>query len=147
MARYKKASFEISVFWDFNWKLLWFIYKFFYKNLVYEKHEAQMSKILWFFKNHTEPVQSLHPHNKILLPFFVFMTIILPAFFKANLKCDLIDQKWLKILTIYLSLFACNVSLSCHTHLCELRNKTCFLCLHSLGKTEANVWENSMADQ
>ena len=28
-----------------------------------------------------------------------------------------------------------------------LRNKTCFLCLHSLVKTEANVWENSRADQ
>ena len=28
-----------------------------------------------------------------------------------------------------------------------LRNKTCFLCLHSLVKTEVNVWENSRADQ
>ena len=28
-----------------------------------------------------------------------------------------------------------------------LRNKTCFACLHSLVKTEANVWENSRADQ
>ena len=28
-----------------------------------------------------------------------------------------------------------------------LRNKTCFPCLHSLVKTEANVWENSRADQ
>ena len=31
--------------------------------------------------------------------------------------------------------------------LLQLRNKTCFLCLHSLMKTEANVWENSRADQ
>ena len=29
----------------------------------------------------------------------------------------------------------------------HLRNKTCFPCLHSLVKTEANVWENSRADQ
>ena len=29
----------------------------------------------------------------------------------------------------------------------QLRNKTCFPCLHSLVKTEANVWENSRADQ
>ena len=28
-----------------------------------------------------------------------------------------------------------------------LRNKTCFPCLHSLVKTEANVWENLRADQ
>ena len=28
-----------------------------------------------------------------------------------------------------------------------LRNKTCFPCLHSLVKTEVNVWENSRADQ
>ena len=28
-----------------------------------------------------------------------------------------------------------------------LRNKTCFLCLHGLVKAEANVWENSRADQ
>ena len=28
-----------------------------------------------------------------------------------------------------------------------LRNKTCLPCLHSLVKTEANVWENSRADQ
>ena len=28
-----------------------------------------------------------------------------------------------------------------------LRNKTGFPCLHSLVKTEANVWENSRADQ
>ena len=28
-----------------------------------------------------------------------------------------------------------------------VRNKTCFPCLHSLVKTEANVWENSRADQ
>ena len=35
--------------------------------------------------------------------------------------------------------------LSIHHH--HLRNKTCFPCLHSLVKTEANVWENSRADQ
>ena len=29
----------------------------------------------------------------------------------------------------------------------KLRNKLCFPCLHSLVKTEANVWENSRADQ
>ena len=29
----------------------------------------------------------------------------------------------------------------------HLRNKTCFPCLHSLVKTEANVWENLRADQ
>ena len=29
----------------------------------------------------------------------------------------------------------------------HLRNKTCFPCFHSLVKTEANVWENSRADQ
>ena len=28
-----------------------------------------------------------------------------------------------------------------------LTNKACFQCLHSLVKTEANVWENSRADQ
>ena len=28
-------------------------------------------------------------------------------------------------------------------HFYSLRNKTCFQCLHSLVKTEANVWENS----
>ena len=28
----------------------------------------------------------------------------------------------------------------------HLRNKTCFPCLHSLVKTEANVWENSRAE-
>ena len=31
-------------------------------------------------------------------------------------------------------------------NLLHLRNKTCFPCLHSLVKTEANVWENSRAD-
>ena len=29
----------------------------------------------------------------------------------------------------------------------DLRNKTSSQCLHSLVKTEANVWENSRADQ
>ena len=29
----------------------------------------------------------------------------------------------------------------------DLRNKTCFPCLHSLVKTEANVWGNLRADQ
>ena len=29
----------------------------------------------------------------------------------------------------------------------HLRNKTCFPCLHRLVKNEANVWENSRADQ
>ena len=29
----------------------------------------------------------------------------------------------------------------------DLRNKTCFPCLYSLVKTEANVWENSRTDQ
>ena len=28
----------------------------------------------------------------------------------------------------------------------DLRNKTCFPCLHSLLKTEANIWENSRVD-
>ena len=32
-------------------------------------------------------------------------------------------------------------------HRFHLRNKTCFPCLHSLVKTEANVWENSRANQ
>ena len=29
----------------------------------------------------------------------------------------------------------------------HVRNKTCSLCLYSQMKTEANVWENSRADQ
>ena len=29
----------------------------------------------------------------------------------------------------------------------DLKNETCSLCLHSPAKTEANIWENSRADQ
>ena len=38
------------------------------------------------------------------------------------------------------------VNASKNTDSFHLRNNTCFLCLHSLVKTEANVWEISRAD-
>ena len=72
-----------AFFWDFSWKLLWFIYNIFFIRI-------QFIKITRFrfqnsFKNHNEA--------QILLHFFVFMTMVPPPFFKAsflgNLKCVL----------------------------------------------------------
>ena len=44
-----------------------------------------------------------------------------------------------------LVIISCNISQA--FTICHLRNKTFSPCLHSLVKSEANVWENSRADQ
>ena len=70
-----------------------------------------------------------------------------PQFSIFCIKLEKICIRKMKYFPFYACGHMLSVALQISSWANHLRNKTCFPCLHSLVKTEANVWENSRADQ